>query len=93
MLRIRARHIQLADLETAQQVMQFWQDGQPFEQLATTYSQCPTAIQGGDLGEFGPGHMPPELDAVFLGGDVGSVYGPVASARGFHLIEILGRTE
>ena len=73
--------------------MHKWQDGANFEDLARTYSQCPTARQGGHLGEFGPGHMAQELEPVFLKGEIGSLYGPVATAHGFHLVEVLARKE
>ncbi len=70
-----------------------WQQGEDFEGLARDYSQCPTARQGGSLGEFGPGHMAPELEPVFLDGDIGSVYGPVATSNGYHLVEVIARTD
>ncbi len=93
MLRIQARHIQVPSVEMAEAVMQRWQSGEDFAELARLYSQCPTASQGGFLGEFGPGHMAPELEPVFLEGEIGTLYGPVATARGLHLVEVLKRTE
>ncbi|QDV42193.1 Peptidyl-prolyl cis-trans isomerase C [Stieleria neptunia] len=93
MLRIKARHIQVSSPELANEVMVKWQQGANFEELARAYSECPTARQGGSLGEFGPGHMAPELEPVFLQGDVGDVYGPVATANGYHLVEVLERTD
>ena len=93
MLRTKARHIQVANEDQANEVMRKWQDGASFEELARLYSQCPTAAQGGFLGEFGPGQMAPELDPVFFNGDIGSVYGPVTTAHGVHLIELLERNE
>lgn len=93
MLRIKARHIQVPTPELANEVMAKWQQGADFTELARLYSQCPTAGQGGLLGEFGPGHMAPELDPVFLGGEIGGVYGPVATAHGYHIIEVLDRKD
>ncbi|QEG01468.1 Foldase protein PrsA 2 precursor [Stieleria maiorica] len=93
MLRIQARHIQVSTPELANEVMTQWQQGASFDQLAQTYSECPTARQGGSLGEFGPGHMAPELEPVFIEGDIGSVYGPVATAHGYHLVEVTGRKD
>ena len=93
MIRIQARHIQVPTNEMAQEVMQKWQNGAEFADLAATYSDCPTSRQGGHLGEFGPGHMPAELDPVFLQGDIGCVYGPVETERGFHLLEVIKRME
>jgi peptidyl-prolyl cis-trans isomerase C len=92
-LRIQARHIQLPSQELAQQVIQKWQDGESFEDLARSYSRCPTGRYGGNLGEFGLGHMPQEKDEVFLKGEIGTVYGPVATSNGHHLIEVIARSE
>lgn len=93
MLRIQARHIQLPSHEMAEQVIAKWQDGESFEDLACSYSQCPTAKYGGSLGEFGPGHMPSEMDEVFMKGEIGTVYGPVVTPNGHHLIEVISRSE
>ena len=93
MMRIQARHIQLDSPDAAQQVIDQWQAGRSFDALARTYSQCPTGRQGGNLGEFGPGHMPPELDEVFLRGQLGTLYGPIATSHGFHLVEVISRSE
>jgi peptidyl-prolyl cis-trans isomerase C len=93
LLRIQARHIQLASPEAAQQIIEKWQAGESFEELAQAYSQCPTGRYGGKLGEFGPGQMPPELDEVFLHGQLGTLYGPIATSRGYHLVEVISRSE
>ena len=37
--------------------------------------------------------MAQELEPVFLNGEIGSLYGPVATAQGFHLVEVLARKE
>lgn len=93
MLRIKARHIQVPTLDLANEVMEKWQQGASFDELARAYSECPTGREGGSLGEFGPGHMAPELEPVFLEGETGSVYGPVATANGFHLVEVIARKD
>ena len=59
-----ARHIlveteaQCIDLKT--QI----EGGADFAALAQAHSSCPSGRDGGDLGEFGPGMMVPEFDAV-----------------------------
>ncbi|WP_182869874.1 peptidylprolyl isomerase [Rhodopirellula sp. JC639] len=93
MLRIKARHIQVSTPDQANEVMLKWQQGASFEELARAYSECPTARQGGSLGAFGPGHMAPELEPVFIEGDIGSLYGPVATAHGYHLVEVIARED
>ncbi|OUT60792.1 Foldase protein PrsA precursor [Stieleria bergensis] len=93
MLRIRARHIQLSSPDVANQVMQLWQAGENFADLAKRYSECSTAVQGGSLGHFGPGQMSPEIDAVCMRGEPGGVYGPIQTAHGIHLVEVIERAE
>ncbi len=55
-------------------------------------SQCPSAKQGGNLGELSPGQMVREFDEVVFGNEVGKVHGPIKTQFGYHLIEITSRT-
>jgi peptidyl-prolyl cis-trans isomerase C len=50
-----------------------------FAALATEFSTCPSAAQGGSLGSFRPGTMVPEFDEVIFSPDtqLGEVVGPV----------------
>ena len=64
-----------------------------FAQLAAELSECPSASQGGNLGEFGPGAMVKEFDEVVFNEEVGKVHGPVKTQFGYHLIYIADRTE
>jgi len=64
-----------------------------FAEAAATYSQCPSASSGGSLGEFGPGAMVKEFDAVVFNQEVGKVHGPIKTQFGYHLIYINDRTE
>ena len=67
--------------------------GADFGEMARQHSSCPSSAQGGDLGTFGPGQMVPEFDAVIWNETVGDVHGPVQTAFGFHLIEIVSRDD
>lgn len=62
-----------------------------FAELARQYSQDPgSAVQGGDLGEFGRGMMvKPFEDAVFQM-KAGEISGIVESDFGFHIIKLVG---
>lgn len=64
-----------------------------FAQAATKYSACPSASNGGSLGEFGPGNMIEEFDEVVFKEEVGKVLGPIKTAFGYHLIYIHERRE
>jgi len=68
-------------------------DGADFGEMARQHSTCPSGASGGDLGQFGPGQMVPEFDAVIWKESVGDVHGPVKTSFGYHLIEIVSRTD
>ncbi|MCC9601122.1 peptidyl-prolyl cis-trans isomerase [Stieleria sp. JC731] len=91
-MRYDAKHIQVASEQQAREIMQLWQDGADFGQLAQMYSTCPTACQGGELKGIGAGHLPPEIDAVIVQAEPGGIYGPIQTQHGFHLVELIGRT-
>jgi peptidyl-prolyl cis-trans isomerase C len=59
---------------------------QRFATLARKHSECPTALDGGRLGEVGRGQLYPELDALLFRLAEGQVGGPVESELGFHLV-------
>lgn len=57
-----------------------------FAELAKANSECPSSAKGGDLGEFTPGQMVKEFDAVAFKLPVGKVSDPVQTQFGHHLI-------
>ena len=57
-----------------------------FADLASRHSECPTALEGGRLGEVVPGQLFPSLDAALFALAAGEIGGPVESALGFHLL-------
>jgi peptidyl-prolyl cis-trans isomerase C len=59
---------------------------QRFQDLARRHSECPTAMEGGLLGELKRGVLYPELDAVLFGMGEGEVSGIVESEMGFHIL-------
>jgi parvulin-like peptidyl-prolyl isomerase len=67
---VKASHILVDDLETANQVRKELENGADFARLAKEYSTDPgTKEEGGDLGWFGRGRMVPEFEeAVFAMG-------------------------
>ncbi len=92
MVKVRARHILVSSKETCEDLKSRIEGGADFAQVAQNHSQCPSGKQGGDLGEFGPGEMVREFDAVVFTSEVGKVHGPIKTEFGFHLIEITSRT-
>lgn len=47
------RHILVEHKYMAEDVLKKLHEGKSFESMASTYSQCPSAQQGGDLGDVG----------------------------------------
>jgi nitrogen fixation protein NifM len=59
---------------------------QRFEEQALKHSECPTALQGGTLGELPRGKLFPELDKTLFELQVGEVSGVLESELGFHVL-------
>lgn len=57
-----------------------------FAEQARRYSECPTALEGGKLGEISRGQLFPELDAVLFELREGEISEVVETEIGFHLL-------
>ncbi|MCB1956378.1 MAG: nitrogen fixation protein NifM [Rhodocyclaceae bacterium] len=57
-----------------------------FSEQAMKHSECPTAMNGGLLGEYTRGQLFPELDSVLFAMQPGELSQPVESELGFHLL-------
>ncbi|MEL6616613.1 MAG: peptidylprolyl isomerase, partial [Bacteroidota bacterium] len=68
--------------------------GESFDALATELSEDPgSAVNGGDLGTFGPGRMVPPFEAAAYALEApGDVSEPVETRFGVHLIQLTGIT-
>jgi nitrogen fixation protein NifM len=64
-----------------------------FEEQALKHSECPTALQGGTLGELPRGKLFPELDKVLFELRAGEVSGVLESELGFHILRCDAITE
>jgi nitrogen fixation protein NifM len=57
-----------------------------FEEQALKHSECPTALDGGKLGELPRGKLFPELDKALFELQAGEVSGVLESELGFHVL-------
>ena len=92
MAKARARHILVETEKECEDLIAQIKGGADFGELAQKYSKCPSKANGGDLGEFGPGQMVPEFDAVVFNEEIGVPHGPVKTNFGYHIVEITSRS-
>ncbi|MET0116823.1 MAG: nitrogen fixation protein NifM [Sedimenticola sp.] len=57
-----------------------------FQEFAKRYSECPTAMDGGKLGEVKRGQLYPELDAMLFGMAENEISPVVESELGLHIL-------
>ena len=57
-----------------------------FEEQALKHSECPTALDGGKLGDFPRGKLFPELDNALFAMQAGDVSEVLESELGFHIL-------
>lgn len=60
-----------------------------FEAMAKAYSRCPSAAQGGNLGQITTGQTTPEFERAVIALEPGQLCeAPVATRYGFHIIRL-----
>ena len=57
-----------------------------FETMVKKYSECPTAMEGGKLGELVEGTLYPELDAELFTMQEGEISDVIETEMGFHIL-------
>jgi parvulin-like peptidyl-prolyl isomerase len=89
-----ARHILVADVETADMLLAELAEGADFAELAAEHStDTGSGQQGGELGCFGRGMMVAPFEEAAFSAEVDEVTGPVESQFGQHLILVYGKNE
>jgi peptidyl-prolyl cis-trans isomerase C len=87
-----ARHLLVDTEEQCLALKAQIEAGEDFAAVAKEHSNCPSKMQGGDLGTFGRGQMVPEFDEVVFTAELNTVQGPVKTQFGYHLLEVTART-
>jgi parvulin-like peptidyl-prolyl isomerase len=83
---IAAKHILVDKSFEAEDILKKLADGAEFETLAKDFSNCGSASQGGDLGEFSKGMMVKPFEDAVLNLKVGETSGIVKTQFGHHII-------
>lgn len=86
---VRARQIVVAVEGEGQEVLGLLRQGQPFAEVAAKYSLSPDAQQGGDLGFFARGEMPPVFDEIVFDLPVNRLSDLVKSEYGYHVFLVV----
>ena len=87
---IRLRHIQVPSLQQAEVLRADLLAGADFATLAQLHSHdTPTAALGGEIGYFTRTQLLPEMEDVVFSAEIGELLGPLESAYGYHLVEIM----
>jgi peptidyl-prolyl cis-trans isomerase C len=90
---VRASQILTYDQATAEKALQEIQNGVDFAEVAKKYSESPDAANGGDLGFFAPGTMPPEFDDVIFSLKMGEMSEIVKTPYGYQIFKLTGHRE
>ncbi|MBV8150152.1 MAG: peptidylprolyl isomerase [Candidatus Eremiobacteraeota bacterium] len=86
---VRARHILVPDLKTAETVEAKLKSGAKFEDLARQFSTDPASKEkGGELGWFGHNQMVKPFDQAAFSLPIGKISQPVKSPFGYHIIQV-----
>lgn len=93
MAKATARHILVDDEKLCEELKTKILDGLDFAEAAREHSTCSSARRGGDLGSFGPGQMVKEFDEVVFSADLNELLGPIKTQFGYHLLEVMSRTD
>ncbi|MBE0597939.1 MAG: peptidylprolyl isomerase [Desulfuromonadales bacterium] len=90
---VRARQIVVGTLEDGERILAQLRQGEAFEAMARSFSLSPDSEEGGDLGFFARGEMPPEFEKVVFSIPVGKISDLVKSEYGYHLFRVEERRE
>lgn len=83
---VKASHILVETEDEAKKIYEEISNGKDFAQAAMEYSNCPSGMNGGDLGYFGRGMMVKPFEDAAFSLEIGTVSQPVQTDFGWHLI-------
>ena len=88
----RAKHILLEEADDIDYIKDQFESGKSFEELAHEFSECETALKGGDLGRFAPGVMDAAFERALYQMEPGEIKYGVKTKFGHHIIKLLDKS-
>lgn len=88
---VRASQILTYEKSVAEKAWQALQEREDFAAVAQQYSESEDAQNGGDLGFFSQGVMPPEFDEVIFSLQMGEVSPVVQTPYGYQIFKLTGQ--
>jgi peptidyl-prolyl cis-trans isomerase C len=80
-------HILVAHDYEAQDILRLLKQGKSFAELARKFSKCPSAAEGGNLGEMKKGRLDEDFEEAAFALKPGEISAkPVKTRFGYHLI-------
>lgn len=87
--RAHVRQLLLDSREQGLEALRRLSAGEDFVEVSRQLSRAPNAAEGGELGFFDQGSLPPEIDEVIFSVDPGAFSEPVQGPSGYHVFQVL----
>jgi peptidyl-prolyl cis-trans isomerase C len=87
--RAHVRQLLVDSHEQGLEALQRISAGESFELVSRQLSRAPNAAEGGELGFFDQGSLPPEIDEVIFSVPPGAYSEPVQGPSGYHVFQVL----
>jgi peptidyl-prolyl cis-trans isomerase C len=87
--RAHVRQLLVDSHEQGLQALQRLSAGESFLEVSRQMSRAPNAAEGGELGYFDQGSLPPEIDEVIFSVAPGAFSEPVQGPSGYHVFQVL----
>jgi peptidyl-prolyl cis-trans isomerase C len=87
--RAHVRQLLVDSHEQGLEALQRLSAGESFVEVSRQLSRAPNAAEGGELGFFDQGSLPPEIDEVIFSVAPGAFSEPVQGPSGYHVFQVL----